>query len=112
LWFGGGKKQFVDRLEKLKLTKNDFVINSCTKGDISQFSVLFGEEFSQNALIRILDNNNIRYNKGNELRDLVNSAILEAQRNRQEKFKLFRTPHPSCWHFKKQRRILNTVHNK
>ena len=99
LWFEGFDRNFIDRVNRLNLTNEDFVINCCTKKDTSQFKGLFGRRFSEKAVKEILDNNSISYRAKNGLRSLVGIAINEITSSIDEKdrFKLASLDHPSSW---------------
>jgi hypothetical protein len=68
IWSQGGREDFLRRLSAIRLP-GDIVVNACTKGDSKVES--------------------------DELRELVQSAIVSAQRKGQKR--TFRSSHPASW---------------
>ncbi|MFT5716750.1 MAG: hypothetical protein ACI9T7_000928 [Oleiphilaceae bacterium] len=80
LWFDGGERNFIKRLNNFSLTKKDIIISSCTAGSHKYFKQTLGRKrFDEATLREICQNNKIKYSCNIGLRGLVDNAIHRAK---------------------------------
>lgn len=94
LWFDGGKRCFINRLNNYSLTVNDIIISSCTLGSHKYFKQTFGiGSFNEKALRNLFKNDDIEYSNKIGLRGLVDDALECAN----IKARIIKAIHPCRW---------------
>jgi len=84
---GGGKTEFINRMNKLNIESNDIVINACTKGGHKDFKKHFGLQFKEHINKSEIGAYKVKEGLKNEVGIELNNL----------KINYIKVAHPSSW---------------